>query len=169
MVSAHGINRNCDHGGLRSGNSGKSTGRKALAQSAATNSSGGDVLNRFAFVVAAMRAYLVRLLHFVAIRAFSQRGLDQKIMRPSRARSSLRMPSFWIRHSNIPRSRAILAGLYGLLALKPIVFSASPASGARGEPIAGLSNASHSGTLHDSGSHHNSGTNPGSRCDRLPS
>jgi hypothetical protein len=72
-----------------------------------TKSSGGDVLNRFAFVVAAMGADVMRLLHFVAMRAFRQRRLFQKVVRPPRARSSLRMPSFWVRHSSTPRSRPI--------------------------------------------------------------
>jgi hypothetical protein len=83
-----------------------------------------------------MRAHLMRLLHFVAIRALRQRGLDQKIMGPARARASLRMPSFWVRHSSIPRCRG-LRGLYGLWARKPIVFSASPVSGALKMPIVG--------------------------------
>src|SRR5271155_759241 len=51
---------------------------------------GRHVLNRFALVVAAMGADLVRLLHFVAIRAFSQRRFLQEIVRPPRARTSLR-------------------------------------------------------------------------------
>jgi len=43
-----------------------------------------------------MRANLVRLFHFVAIRTLRQRGLRQKVVRPPRARPSLGMPSFWV-------------------------------------------------------------------------
>jgi len=46
--------------------------------------------------MSAMRANLVRLLHFVAIRTLGQRGLGQKVVRPPRAGPALRMPSFWV-------------------------------------------------------------------------
>ncbi len=64
-------------------------------------------LSRFALIVSAMRANLVRLLHFVAVRTLRQRGLRQKVVRPPGAGASLRMPSFWVRHSNTPRSRRV--------------------------------------------------------------
>jgi hypothetical protein len=81
---------------------------EGFAQSPANDSllstpSGRNVLNRFALVVAAVRAHMVRLLHLMAMRAFRQRRFFQKIIRPPRARSSFRMPSFWVRHSNTPR------------------------------------------------------------------
>src|SRR5580698_7576340 len=62
-----------------------------------------------------------------------------------------------------------MAGLYGLSALKPIVFSASPASGAPVARVAGLSNESRSDTLRDSSSRRNLGRVHGSRCGRSPS
>jgi len=46
--------------------------------------------------MAAMRADLVRLLHFVAIRALGQGGLSQEVVRPPCAGPALRMPSFWV-------------------------------------------------------------------------
>jgi len=46
--------------------------------------------------MAAMRADLVRLLHFVTIRTLGQRRLGQKVVRPPCAGPALRMPSFWV-------------------------------------------------------------------------
>src|SRR5438046_9139188 len=69
-----------------------------------------------------MRANLVRLFHFVAIRTLGQRGLRQKVVRPPRARASLRMPSFWVRHSNTPRARLSGRIISGLLALENLLF-----------------------------------------------
>jgi len=46
--------------------------------------------------MSAMRANLVRLFHFVAIRTLGQRGLGQEVVRPPRAGPALRMPSFWV-------------------------------------------------------------------------
>jgi len=46
--------------------------------------------------MSAMRANLVRLLHFVAIRTLGQRRLGQEIVCPPRAGPALRMPSFWV-------------------------------------------------------------------------
>jgi hypothetical protein len=43
----------------------------------------------------------MRLLHFVAVRTFPSRRLGQKIMGAPRAGPSLRMPSFWVRHTYI--------------------------------------------------------------------
>jgi len=67
--------------------------------------SGRLVLHGAAFIEAAVGTSLMRLLGFVAIRAFTERRLLEKIMCPSGARPSFRMPSFWVRHSNTPRSR----------------------------------------------------------------
>jgi len=43
-----------------------------------------------------MRANLVRLFHFVAIRTLGHSGLGQKVVRAPRAGPALRMPSFWV-------------------------------------------------------------------------
>src|SRR5205807_4312021 len=51
-----------------------------------------------------------------------QRGLRQKVVGPPRARASLRMPSFWVRHSNTPRSRLSGRIISGLLALENLLF-----------------------------------------------
>jgi len=58
----------------------------------------------FTLIESAMWADLVGLLHFVAVRAFRQRGLDEKIMSSPGARTPLGMPSFWVRHDTTPRS-----------------------------------------------------------------
>src|SRR5882757_4447494 len=113
-----------------------------------------------------MRADLVGLLHLVAVRTFRQRGLDQKIVGASGAGAPLGMSAFWIGHNTTPRSDLIGPGLYGLSALKPIAFSASPASGAPEARVAGLSNESRSGTLRDSNSRRSWGKVHGSRCGR---
>jgi hypothetical protein len=42
----------------------------------------------FALVVAAVRASLMRLLHFVTMRAFAERGLGQEIVGAARAGSA---------------------------------------------------------------------------------
>src|SRR5262249_12492559 len=65
-------------------------------------SSGRGGLNRAALVIAAMRADAVRLLRFMALWAFAQRGLGQVVVRAARARPSLRMSSLWIRHCPAP-------------------------------------------------------------------
>jgi hypothetical protein len=49
-----------------------------------------------------MWASLVRLLHFVAIRAFAQRRLGQMIVRPARAGPPLGMSPFRIWHRPAP-------------------------------------------------------------------
>jgi len=46
--------------------------------------------------MATMRADLVRLFHFMAIRTLGQRGLGQEVVRPPCAGPALRMPSFWV-------------------------------------------------------------------------
>src|SRR5258708_13744671 len=80
--------------------------------------------------MSAMRANLVRLLHFVAIRTLGQRRLGQEIVCPPRAGPALRMPSFWVRHSNTPRCRLsgrIISGLSALgklLFLEPVLLEA---------------------------------------------
>src|SRR5712671_7302422 len=77
-----------------------------------------------------MRANLVRLFHFVAIRTLGQRRLGQKVVRPSGAGPALRMPSFWVRHSNTPRCRLSgriisgLSALWKLLFLEPVLLEA---------------------------------------------
>jgi len=67
--------------------------------------SGRLVLHGAAFIEAAMGTSVMRLLGFVAIRAFTEGRLLEKIVGSSGACPSFRMPSFWIRHSNTPRSR----------------------------------------------------------------
>src|SRR5215475_2708452 len=116
-----------------------------------------------------MRADLMRLLHFVAVGAFRQRGLDQKIMGAPGAGAPLGMPAFWVRHSTTPSSDLIWSDCNGLSARKPIVFSASPASGAPVARVAGLSNESRSGTLRGSNLRHNWGKVRGNRCGKSPS
>src|SRR2546428_10362831 len=80
--------------------------------------------------MSAMRANLVRLFHCVAIRPLGERGLGQEVVRPPRAGPALRMPSFWVRHSNTPRCRLsgrIIAGLvalWKLLFLEPVLLEA---------------------------------------------
>src|SRR5467141_4878817 len=80
--------------------------------------------------MSAMRANLVRLLHFMAIRTLGQRRLGQKIVRPPGAGPALRMPSFWVRHSNTPRCRLSgriisgLSALWKLLFLEPVLLEA---------------------------------------------
>src|SRR5262249_32545700 len=78
------------------------------------------LLHRAALVVAAVGTRLMRLLHLVAVRALRQRRLGQKIVRSSGARPSLRMPAFWVRHSNSPRaarSERIVSGFRPVILL----------------------------------------------------
>src|SRR5580700_10866403 len=123
--------------------------------------SGRLVQHGAAFVEAAMGTSLVRLLGFVAIRAFAERRFSRK----SWARLVLvrrfecRLFGLGIAILLVPAS---VGGFYGLSALKTIVFSASPASGAREGPAAGPSRGSHSGTPHGSGLHRSLDTVPGS-------
>src|SRR5579872_3645470 len=107
VVTTHGVNSDCDHriyltAFYRAALSGRQFLDGTRQQKAA---SGRLVLHRTTFIVAAMGTSLMRLLGFVAIRAFAERRLLKKIMGPPGARPSLRMPSFWVRHSNTPRSR----------------------------------------------------------------
>jgi len=62
--------------------------------------SGGSVYNFPVLVVAAMRASLMGLLHFVAMRAFGERGSHQVVVRAPVARASFRMSPLWIGHAN---------------------------------------------------------------------
>src|SRR5450631_645918 len=98
--------------------------------------SGRYVLNRFAFVVAAVGANVVRLLHLMAMRAFGQRRLFQKVVGAPRAGSSLRMPSFRVRHSNTPRFRPLGPDCRGfrpgnLLFFQPVLLQAREGSQSR--------------------------------------
>src|SRR5450432_1544017 len=68
------------------------------------NAFSGRFLGGFSLVVATVRADLVRLLHFVAIRTFAERRLGQKIMSRPCTGASLGMPSFRVRHSTSPCS-----------------------------------------------------------------
>ena len=61
--------------------------------------------NRPAFVIAAMRAGAVRLLHFVAIGTFCQGRLRKEVVSTPRAGTALGMSSLWIRHCNTPYVR----------------------------------------------------------------
>jgi len=83
------------------------------------------------------------------IRAFSQRGLDQKIVRP---RVLVRL--FECRRFGLGIALLLvsghLAGLNGLSALKPIAFSASLLQARGGEPIGGSAACVSQRTLHDS-------------------
>ena len=64
-------------------------------------------MDRFALVIAAMRADLMGLLHFVAVGALRERGLHQKIVGAAGAGAPLGMPAFWVRHDTTPRSDLI--------------------------------------------------------------
>jgi hypothetical protein len=56
----------------------------------------------FALVMPAMWASLMGLLHFVAIGAFAERGLGQKIVCATGAGATFRVPSFRVRHGSTP-------------------------------------------------------------------
>src|SRR5215467_3575722 len=62
----------------------------------------GSFLDGLAFVVATVRAGLVRLLHFVAMRALAQGRLGQMIVGPPGACPPLGMSPFWIWHGTSP-------------------------------------------------------------------
>src|ERR1700676_2560694 len=102
VVSAHGVNSDCDHRIYLTALSGRQFLDGTRQKKAA---SGRLVLHGTAFIEAAVGTSLVRLLGFVAIRAFAERRALEKIMGSPGARPSLRMPSFGVRHSNTPRSR----------------------------------------------------------------
>src|SRR5206468_12072809 len=87
---------------------------------------GSGFLHRAALVVAAMRAGLVRLLHFVAVGALGQGRFGEAVVGAARAGPSLGVPSFWVRHSCTPRSRLVWADCMGippgnLLLFKPVL------------------------------------------------
>src|SRR5262249_44408005 len=62
----------------------------------------GSFLDGLAFIVATVRASLVRLLHFMTMGAFAQGRLGQMIMGPPGAGPPLGMSSFWIWHRTSP-------------------------------------------------------------------
>jgi hypothetical protein len=89
-----------------------------------------DVVNRPAFVIAAMRTRPVGLLHFVAIRTLGHCRRKQVVVCATLVLARLGMSTFWIRHYITPGSRLIRGthfaspnkvGFYGLLARKSIV------------------------------------------------
>src|SRR5215467_1391671 len=63
---------------------------------------GRGVFDGLALVIAAVRASLVRLLHFVAVGALAQGRLGQMVVRPPGAGPPLRMAPFWIWHGTSP-------------------------------------------------------------------
>src|SRR5215469_1259998 len=67
--------------------------------------SGGRFGHCLALVISAMRASLVRPLHFMAIRALGQRRLCQVVVRPARAGTALGMSSFGVGHRATPFSK----------------------------------------------------------------
>jgi hypothetical protein len=54
------------------------------------------------FVIAAVRARLVRLLHFMAMGALGKRRGGQVVVRAPLVLSGFRMTSFWIGHTKPP-------------------------------------------------------------------
>jgi hypothetical protein len=64
----------------------------------------GRFLSGFPFVITTVGTNLVRLLHFMAIRALAERRLGQKIVSPPGAGAPLGMPSFRVRHDTTPCS-----------------------------------------------------------------
>jgi hypothetical protein len=119
VVSAHGVNGDGDHGNF-SADEARETPKSLLSR----------FLRRFTLVESAVRANLVRALHFVAIRTLGQRRLGQKVVRPPGAGPTFRMPALWVRHSNTPRFRRIgriISGLQApgkLLFLEPVLLEA---------------------------------------------
>jgi hypothetical protein len=90
------------------------------------------IVDRPALVITAMGASPVRLLHFMAVRAFGQRGREEMIVRAPFVLAHFGMSSFWIRHYFTPGSRPIRGdtqghpervGFYGLWARKSIVIA----------------------------------------------
>jgi hypothetical protein len=53
-----------------------------------------------AFIVTALRARLVRLFHFVTVRALGKRRSFQEIVCAPLVLSRVRVTSFWIGHAN---------------------------------------------------------------------
>src|SRR5205814_5575885 len=88
IVPSHRIHGNCDHWGLTACNF--------------LDRLSGNLFDRFTFIVAAAWASLMRLLHFMTMRAFRERGLRQVIVCPASAGAALGMASFWIRHRTTP-------------------------------------------------------------------
>src|SRR5450432_3109535 len=86
------------------------------------------LLGGLSLVVATVRADLVRLLHFVAIRTLAERRLGQEIMSPPGAGASLGMPTFRVRHSTTPYSarwrRYDRAAARNLLFFQPVLLEA---------------------------------------------
>src|SRR5271163_315240 len=91
----------------------------------------------FAFVIATVWAGLMGLLHFVAIGAFAERGLAEKIVGAARAGSTFRVPSFWVRHGSTPHSRSVRAAFFcgrerpDLLFLQPVLLQSRERSHSR--------------------------------------
>src|ERR1700719_3585946 len=72
-----------------------------------------NFLHRFALVVPATRACLMRLLHLMAMRTFPKRRLRQMIVSPARASPALGMASLWIGHRTTPCAAAVLSRCSG--------------------------------------------------------
>lgn len=64
-------------------------------------------LDGLTFVLPAVRTHMMRLLHFVTVRALRQRWTRQMVVRAARTGPPLGMSSFWIRHCSTPRLRPI--------------------------------------------------------------
>jgi hypothetical protein len=90
MVSTHRIYGYGDHS-----NSGRER-RKDLRHPG----SGPGVHDFPAFVIAALRASLVRLLHFMTVGTFGEGRSLQKVMGAPLVLSRVRVTSFWIGHAN---------------------------------------------------------------------
>ena len=76
--------------------------RSPLSSNKPINRLSGNLFDRLPFVVAAAGARLMRLLHFMAMRALRKRGLRKVIVCPAGAGAALGMASLWIRHCTAP-------------------------------------------------------------------
>jgi hypothetical protein len=87
-----------------------------------------------------MWARLVRLLHFVTIRAFAERRLGQKVVGPAITSAPLGVAPFWVRHRCTPSRPLVAAEFMGfrpgkLLFFQPVLLQARERRKAR---IAGM-------------------------------
>ena len=69
---------------------------------------------------------MVRLFHFVAVRAFGDRRREQVIVRPPVVLAHLGMSTLWVRHYTTPRSRLARSGTQRLTEQGRILWAFRP-------------------------------------------
>src|SRR5262249_10428179 len=114
VVSTHGIDSDSNHGILFRCYRGADLGIPAMAGHTLVHAQPGPdqklaallrIVNRPAFIIAAMRTSPVGLLHFVAIGTLGHGGREQVIVSATLVLAHLGMSTFWIRHYFTPGFR----------------------------------------------------------------